>query len=406
MSEFPPARLLDRTTPPHVLTLIMITGVAALSMSVFLPALPVMADDLGTSYQIMQLSVAIYLAVNAALQVILGPISDRFGRRPVLIVSFAIYVLASLGCMLSTNVVMFLIFRMLQAFVVTGLVLSRAVIRDMLPPERSASMIAYVTMGMSIVPMAAPAVGGFLSDQFGWQSTFLLQILLGVAVLVLILRDLGETHPRGEGSLMDQLRAYPELLRSPRFWGYSLAAMFCSGGFFAYLGGAPFVGSEIFHISPSLLGVLLGAPAVGYLFGNFIAGRYSVRTGINVMILMGAGIFLGGLLLSISLHLAGLSNAYIFFGLMGFVGLGNGMALPNANAGLLSVRPNLAGSASGLGGALMIGGGAAISAFVGSRLTTESGPDPLLWLMLASAVMAVLSILIVIRRENRLAALA
>jgi DHA1 family bicyclomycin/chloramphenicol resistance-like MFS transporter len=258
MSEFPPARFLDRGTPPHVFTLILVTGVAALSMSVFLPALPVMADDLGTSYQVMQLSVAIYLAMNALLQVILGPISDRFGRRPVLLVSFAIYVVASIGCMVSANIVVFLIFRMLQAFVVTGLVLSRAVIRDMLPPEQSASMIAYVTMGMSLVPMAAPAVGGLLADQFGWQSTFLLQIVLGIMVLVLILRDLGETHPRGEEKLMDQVRAYPELLSSPRFWGYSLAAMFCSGGFFAYLGGAPFIGSEIFQISPSLLGACWG----------------------------------------------------------------------------------------------------------------------------------------------------
>ncbi|MEC7762274.1 MAG: multidrug effflux MFS transporter [Pseudomonadota bacterium] len=402
MSSIPAVRFLDPKTPPHILTLTLMTGLSALSMNVFLPALPEMAEYFNTDYRVMQLSVAVYLAMNAMLQIILGPISDKLGRRPVLMVSFGIYVVATLGCIFAPTIGIFLAFRIMQAFVVTGMVLGRAVIRDMVPAEHAASMIAYVTMGMSLVPMAAPAVGGYLAATLGWQATFWLQVFLGVFIFALMFRDLGETKPRSEGTWGDQLRAYPELLRSPRFWGYSSAAMFSSGAFFAYLGGAPFVGDVLFAIDAGMLGLLLGMPAIGYLLGNYITGRYSPVYGINRMILAGGIVTMFGLSVVMFLLLTDLATPWIFFGLMTFVGLGNGFALPNANSGILSVRPELAGSASGLGGAMMIGGGAAISAFVGTRLSVESGPDPLIWLMLASTVMAILSILLVIRREKRL----
>lgn len=402
MIEAPRVKFLDTTTPPHILTLTLMTGVSALSMNVFLPSLPDMAVHFDVDYRVMQLSVAIYLAMNAILQVILGPLSDRFGRRPVVLTSFSIYLLATVGCIFAPNIAVFLAFRMLQAVVVTGMILSRAVVRDMVPAEQAASMIAYVTMGMSLVPMIAPAIGGFLGATFGWTSAFWLQVILGLAVLWLMWRDLGETRLSGHGSFREQLRAYPDLLRSPRFWGYSLSAMFASGCFFAYLGGAPFVGSEIFGLESGMLGLLLGMPAVGYLVGNFIAGRYSVSLGLNKMILLGGMTLVCGLTLSLLAEGLGFRTPWVFFGLMSLVGLGNGLTLPNANSGLMSVRPELAGSASGLGGAMMIGGGAAISAFVGTRLTVESGPDPLLVMMLLSGAASIASILVVIRRERQL----
>lgn len=391
-------------SPPHLFTLTVMAGVSALSMNVFLPALPEMAVYYETDYRLIQLSVALYLAMNAVLQIFLGPISDHFGRRPVMLISFALYLVATIGCVFAPTVGIFLAFRMMQAVVVTGMVLSRAVIRDMVEGPRAASMIAYVTMGMSLVPMFAPALGGYLAQQYGWQSTFWLQFVLGVAVLVLMAFDLGETKPKGEGGLRGQIAAYPELLTSPRFWGYALAAMFASGAFFAYLGGAPFVGSDIYGIEPGLLGFLLGAPAIGYLVGNFFTTRLAMRVGINTLILAGNLSTGFGLSLLIAMLLAGLHDPYLFFAMMTFVGFGNGLVLPNANAGLLGVRPGLAGSASGLGGAMMIGGGAAISAVVGSLLTVESGPMPLVLMMLLSTGAAFVSILLVIRRERRLAA--
>jgi MFS transporter, DHA1 family, multidrug resistance protein len=404
MTSRPIIRFLDRSTPPHIVTLTLIAGLSALSMNIFLPSLPGMTAYFDADYRLMQLSVALYLAMNAALQVIVGPISDRYGRRPVLLVSFVIFILATLGTLVAPTAESFLVFRMIQAAVSAGMVLSRAVVRDMVPADQAASMIAYVTMGMSLVPMIGPALGGLLDAALGWQANFWLLLLLGVLVTWLIWRDLGETAERRSGSLGAQLAEYPELLTSPRFWGYAATSMFASGAFFAYLGGAPFIGTEIHHLNPARLGLLFGAAALGYLFGNGVAGRYSVRFGIDRMILWGTLVSLTGLAASLLLHLAGYSHPLIFFGFMVPLGFGNGMVLPNATSGTLSVRPQLAGSASGLGGALMIGGGAALSAVSGTLLSVESGAWPLLALMFASIFLSLVSILLVIRRAARIGA--
>ena len=400
MSTLPSPRFLDRTTPPHIATLILLAGLPALSMNIFLPSLPIMAEAFDTPYRVMQLSVSLYLGVNAALQVFIGPIADRFGRRPILLTSFAMFVLASIGCALSTNVELFLVFRMLQAIGATGLVLSRAIVRDMVPQAQAASMIGYVTMGMSVVPMVGPVLGGALDEALGWQASFWLLTVSGALVLWLIWADLGETGPADHPTFAHQFAEWPELLGAPRFWGYVAAALFSSGAFFAYLGGAPFVGSEVFGLSPAHLGFYFGAPAVGYFLGNWISGRFSVAMGIDRMILIGAALTLAGLALSSVLSAMGLGSAEMFFAFMTFVGLGNGMVLPNANAGLLSVRPHLAGTASGLGGAAMIGGGAALSAYAGSLLGPGSTELPLLVLMTVCSALALASILFV-RARNR-----
>jgi DHA1 family bicyclomycin/chloramphenicol resistance-like MFS transporter len=395
-------RFLDRRSPPHIGTLVAMTGLSALAMSVFLPSLPRMTEHFGTDYGLMQLSVALYLAMNAVLQIVVGPLSDRFGRRPVLLGGFAIFVVASVGCIFAPNVGVFLAFRMLQAAVVVAMALSRAVVRDVYAEAQSASVLGYVTMGMSVVPMIGPAIGGWLDETFGWQASFWLLAAAGLAVFALIWADVGETAASRGQPFSEQLKGYPELFASPRFWGYALASAFSSGAFFAYLGGAPFVGSEIFHLSPGTIGLYFGAPAVGYFLGNFLSGRFSVRVGVNRMILAGSLCITFGMGLSLALFLAGMGSAPVFFGFMMFVGLGNGLVLPSAIAGSLSVRPQLAGTASGLGGMLMIGGGAALSALAGKLLTAETGALPLLWIMVLSGVASVASILFVMRRARAL----
>jgi DHA1 family bicyclomycin/chloramphenicol resistance-like MFS transporter len=401
MAALKTVRFLDRTSPPHILTLILLTGIGALSLNMFLPSLPRMAAHFATDYQLMQLSVALYLAVNAGLQILIGPISDRYGRRPVLLGGVAVFLIATLGCIFAPNIEIFLFFRMLQAVVVVGLVLGRAVVRDMYPADQAASQIGYVTMGMAVAPMIGPAIGGVLDEIFGWQSNFWLLFGLGALVLWLTWRDLGETARASTGSFAAQFRQYPELLTSRRFWGYCLASAFASGAFFAYLGGAPFVGSVVFSLSPAEVGIYFGAPALGYFFGNWVSGRFSVRLGINTMVLVGALVSSVGLLASLLLFAVGFKTVFVFFGFMTFVGFGNGMILPNATSGMLSVRPHLAGTASGLGGAIMVGGGAALSALAGLVLTGSRGAYPLIWLMLAASVLAVLSILYTIRREKQ-----
>lgn len=402
MTARPVVRFLDRSTAPHVATLVAVTGLSALAMNIFLPSLPAMTEWFATDYRLMQLSVSLYLGVSAGLQIIIGPVSDRFGRRPVLLWSVILFLVATAGTLLAPTAGVFLGFRMMQAVIAAGMVLSRAVIRDMVPAEQAASMIGYVTMGMAFVPMVGPVIGGILDEAFGWQANFLALFVLGAAVLWMIWADLGETAAGHRARFSDQLRQYPELLASPRFWGYSLAAAFASGAFFAYLGGAPYVGSEVFNLAPGRLGLYLGAPAVGYAAGNFLAGRYSVRLGIDRMILMGTVLTAACMGLLVALTLTGAAGANIFFGLVITVGLGNGMALPGANAGMLSVRPGLAGTASGLGGAIMIGGGAAISATAGWALGLGGGAAPLAILMFACALAAVACILLVIRRTRRL----
>ncbi len=403
MSNRPTVRFLDRSTPPHVVTLMLLAGVSALSMNIFLPSLPNMTAHFDTEYRLIQLSVALYLGVNALLQIIVGPISDFVGRRPVILVSMALFCLFTLGCIYAPNIEIFLVFRMAQAVVVTGMVLSRAIVRDMVPQAEAASMIGYVTMGMSIIPMIGPAFGGVLDTAFGWQANFWVMFASGVLILILSWADLAETSTTRGASFKQQFSEYPELLKSPRFWGYSLTAAFSSGSFFAYLGGAPFVGSDVYLLSPSVLGFYFGAPAVGYLAGNYISGRYSVRYGINRMILTGTVLTLLGMGTSLTLFNLGFGSAEIFFGFMTFVGVGNGLVLPNATAGMLSVRPHIAGTASGLGGAIMIGGGAALSALAGILLVPGAGAFPLLWIMFLTSACAVASILYVIRRTKLVA---
>lgn len=400
MSDLPKSRLFDRRTPPHIATLILIAGLAALSLNVFLPSLPSMALHFGVEYRLMQLSVSGYLATTAVIQIFIGPVSDRYGRRPVMLGACGVFVLATVGALVAPSFGLFMACRMAQAAIATGFVLSRAVVRDMVPQAQAASMIGYVTMGMSVVPMIGPVIGGALDQAFGWQATFVLLGVGGIGLFALIWTDMGETARVNGLSFGAQVRQYPQLLASQRFWGYCLSAALASGAFFAYLGGAPFVGSDVFGLDARTLGFYFGAPAVGYLIGNFVSGRFSVRIGINRMVLLGSLVSTAGLLALVGVTALGWTYPWLFFGLIIPLGLGNGIMLPSANAGMLSVRPHLAGSAAGLGGAFMIGGGAALSALASAVLVPGSGPMPLIFLMLATSAASIACAVWVIRRAR------
>lgn len=403
MTKTQPVRFLDRTTPPHIATLILLAGMSAMAMNMFLPSLPRMTEHFGTEYGVMSWSVSFYLGASGILQIFIGPLSDRFGRRPVLIWGLVGFLVATIGCLLAPNVIVFLFFRMCQAVVAVGMALSRAVVRDMYEDEKAASMIGFATMGMAVAPMISPMIGGFLDEFFGWKANFVLLFILGALTLRLTWSDLGETAVRSGKTLRGQFAEYPELLTSPRFWGYCLAAAFCSGAFFAYLGGGPFVGSDVFGLSSFWVGIYFGAPAVGYFVGNYLTGRLAQRIGINRLVMSGTLINASGCALSLTIFLLGYGTPLSFFGLMTFVGLGNGLVIPNATAGMLSVRPHLAGTASGLGGAIMIGGGAALSVLAGASLNESTGAFPLLYIMLGTALAAVIAMLTVFWRERRIA---
>lgn len=400
----PPARWRD--TPPRTFTLVMASASSALAMNVFLPSLPAMARYFETDYAVVQLAVALYLVATALLQLVIGPASDRFGRRPVLLACFLVFLAGTLAATFAPSIEILLVCRVLQAFSAAGMVLGRAIIRDTVGPDEAASRIGYVTMGMALVPMIGPMIGGVLDEVYGWRATFYLTLAFGSLAFAIIWFDLGETNKTPTSSLLAQFRSYPELFASERFWGYTLTAAFTSGTFFAFLGGGPYVATELLGLSPSQYGFYFGFVSVGYIVGNFISGRFSHRLGINLMMMLGNAVTTAGMLVALSLLFAGQVGALALFLPMVAVGLGNGIALPNAMAGIVSVRPHIAGSASGVGGALQIGGGAALSVLAGASLGPSSGSGPLLGVMLGSSVCAVAASLYVInvaRRKGELA---
>jgi len=402
MTSHPAPRFFDRTTPPHMFTLVMLAGLSALNMSLFLPSLNTIAAEYAVDYSVMQLAVSGYFAATAIMQIIVGPISDRFGRRPVVLGGFAIFTLASAGAALAPTGAAFLGFRLVQATVATGMVLSRAVVRDLVSQDKAASMIGYVTLGMSIMPMIGPFIGGAVDEFLGWRANFWLLTGMGLLMVVLAWADQGETVRDRGLPFREQVRQYPALLGSPRFWGYVLCTAFAAGAYYALLGGASLVASGVFGLTPLQTGLALGSPTVGYALGNYLSGRYSVRFGVNRMTLVGTGVASAGLAVSMAISLAGQESALLFFGFCTFLGLGNGLTMPNATAGMLSVRPHLAGTASGLGGAIMVTGGAALSAVAGASLSPEAGSLPLQAIMFGSSVLSGVAIGFVIWREKRL----
>jgi len=385
-----------------MLTLVLLASISALAMNSFLPSLPNMAEHFGSSTALMGLSVGVYLGTSAVFQILVGPLSDRIGRRTVSLWALIIFIVVSISCVYAPNTFVFMCLRALQAIAACTFVVARAIVRDTTETQASGSKIAYISMGTAICPMFGPALGGLMDGWFGWEANFWFIGGLGLLILVIAYFDLGETVPENTQGFRQQFSEYPELLLSRRFWGYCLASAFGAGAFFAYLGGGPFVGSIVYNLSPEMLGLYFGAPAIGYFFGNFLSGRFTIRFGIDAMILWGLWIIFSGLSLSMVCSYIGYGTVETFFGFMIFVGLGNGLTIPNATAGMLSVRPHLAGTASGLGGAMMIAIGAALSTLAGAFLVPGSNEMPLLMLMWFSSLSGVAVIIYVRKRNKRL----
>ena len=385
-----------------MLTLVLLASISALAMNSFLPSLPNMAEHFGSSTALMGLSVGVYLGTSAVFQILVGPLSDRIGRRTVSLWALIIFIVVSISCVYAPNTFVFMFLRALQAIAACTFVVARAIVRDTTETQASGSKIAYISMGTAICPMFGPALGGLMDGWFGWEANFWFIGGLGLFILIIAYFDLGETVPENTQGFRQQFSEYPELLLSRRFWGYCLASAFGAGAFFAYLGGGPFVGSIVYNLSPEMLGLYFGAPAIGYFFGNFLSGRFTIRFGIDAMILWGLWIIFSGLSLSMVCSYIGYGTVETFFGFMIFVGLGNGLTIPNATAGMLSVRPHLAGTASGLGGAMMIAIGAALSTLAGAFLVPGSNEMPLLMLMWLSSLSGVAVIIYVGQRNKKL----
>lgn len=380
---------------PTLITLVLLTALSVLSLNMFLPSLAHIGEDLQADYGLVNLAVAGYLALSAVLQLIMGPLSDRFGRRPVLLFCMVIFVAASVGCALAESIWIFLGFRMLQGAIIAGQVLSRAAVRDMYEPNEAASKLGYISMAMALAPMLGPMLGGVLEMLFGWRAGFVLYAILGVAMLALVWADMGETNTNANATFAAQMRLYPQLFGSRRFWGYSFCAAFSIGGFYAFITGAPLVAGAWFDLNPALLGVGIGIITLGFMAGSFLTGRLAAHTKLSTMILVGRAIASLGPLIGLLTFLGGFGTVWTFFGSAVFVGFGNGLTVANATAGLMSVRPQLAGSAAGLSGAITVLLGAILTSATGALVSAQNAPFVVLGMMCASSFAGLLSILYV-----------
>ena len=353
-------------TAPHVITLILLTGFSHMSLNMFLPSLANIAVDLETDYGTVSWAVSGYLASTALLQLIIGPMSDRIGRRPVLLVALLVFAVASVGCTVASSIESFLFFRMLQGGIIGGYALSLAIVRDTRSEREAVSLIGSLGMSMAIAT------------------------LLGPMMLWLCWLDLGETRPHGAGTSDPPEPRATALAREPLFWAYALCSTFSVGAFYIFLTGAPLVAQSMFNVTTAELGFYIGSITVGFMIGGFLAGRFGKALQPTTVMIAGRVVACAGLSGGLMLLVLGITSVELFFASTIFVGLGNGITMPGSNAGALSVRSDLAGSAAGLSGALIVAGGAVVTAATGSLMPDTNGASTLLSLMLAASGLALL----------------
>ena len=225
MSKFSKPVFLNRETQPSMLTLVLLASISALAMNSFLPSLPNMAEHFGSSTALMGLSVGVYLGTSAIFQILVGPLSDRIGRRTVSLWALIIFIVVSISCVYAPNTFVFMFLRALQAIAACTFVVARAIVRDTTETQASGSKIAYISMGTAICPMFGPALGGLMDGWFGWEANFWFIGGLGLFILIIAYFDLGETVPENTQGFRQQFSEYPELLLSRRFWGSQVEAV-------------------------------------------------------------------------------------------------------------------------------------------------------------------------------------
>lgn len=350
-----------------IVLLTSLTAIGPLSTSIYLPSLPALAADLGASTGEAQLTLTASLIGFALLQLVYGPLSDRYGRRRILFGGLSLYVLASAACALAPSIGTLILARFVQAVGgCAGSVISRAVVRDLFTPTEGARVLAYIGMALAIAPAAGPLIGGQLEVHFGWRSTFVALTAAGLAILVFAALRLPETN-QGESRgtpLWRIVGGYWRLLRSGPFMAYSLSIGFQFGGLFAFQAGAPIALIGMLGVTPDTYGFYTLVPVAGYVLGGFISTRLSTRLGIFRMVRLGTAVNLaGGALIAVLAYTADLS-VIALIGPMFVFSLGMGLHLPNAMAGAIANHPEIAGTASALLGFFMMGTGALGSALV------------------------------------------
>lgn len=355
----------DTKAPLWLLVLITISG--TLAMHMFVPALPAVAHDFGASIAAMQMTISVYILGLAGGQLIYGPLSDSFGRRPLLIVGLALYVVAGFAAALSTNVHTLVAARLFQALGgCAGLVLGRAIVRDTASAGEAVRDLALLNLVMMIGPGFAPLIGSVLAVSFGWRSIFIVLASLGAATFVFSWRLLPETgRPTGNVRAASLLGDYRLLLRSPTFVGFALGGGCSTTSIYAFIAAAPFIIAGQLHRPLQEVGIYLGLLMLGMALGN-AATRYLVRRVILERILIAANaLSVTSALALLAVVLLGDLTVAGAVGLMFLFALGAGATSPAALTKALGVDARLVGSAAGLYGFTQMAVGALCTSLVG-----------------------------------------
>jgi DHA1 family bicyclomycin/chloramphenicol resistance-like MFS transporter len=384
-----------RASLGFMLLLVGLTALAPFSLQIFMPALPVIQADFRVTPGVAQLVLSLSVLASAFAMLAYGPLSDRFGRRPALLAGLLAFVAGSVLCALAPSVETLIGGRVVQAVgAAAGMVLARAIVRDLHDRERSASVIAYLTTAMVVAPMLAPTVGALLIDVASWRTIFALSGVVGLAVLWQTARRLVETRGRGAtgGAPLRLWTGAWRLLRSPAFVAYAAQSTFAISVFFAFISGAPYFMLDVLQRPASEYGLYFILVSAGFMAGNLAAARITARVGLDRMIVIGSALALAATLLAAALLAAGPWVPIALFGPMLGAAFANGLTVPNAQAGAISVDPLLAGSASGLAGFLQMFTAALVSQGVG---TLQNGtPYPMIAFMTACALLSLAGFLL------------
>lgn len=388
-----------RAAPPSFLFLVVLTSASPFALNAISPAMPRMADGFGVSYGVIQLVLTLALVAFGTAQLIVGPLSDRYGRRPVVLAGLALFTAGSFLSAQAWSPSVLILGRVLQASGgATAFVLARTIVYDTHDRDGATQTISYMVMAMVLAPMLATIIGGWMAETIGWRAIFWTISSIGAALLALTAAVLHETNPlAGTARTIAGIgREAVALLRLRGYWAYTCASAFASGMFFAFLGVAPFVVEKIMGRQPSEFGVYFVLMSIGYMAGNFVSGRIARVLGPERMLRLGVVAAVPGIalfwLLSPFVH-----PVAIFLPMM-FLTFSNGLTLPSATVGAMAIRPQLAGTAAGVGGALQMVVAASISSAVGAIVETTA--TAMLVALTACWVMSALSYLAIRRLER------
>jgi DHA1 family bicyclomycin/chloramphenicol resistance-like MFS transporter len=384
-----------------LLLLVAMTGVAPISLYMLVPALPVLATTFGRDISIAQMTVSLYMVGIACSQIIMGPLSDRFGRRPVLLAGLGLMVAASVACIFAETLPQLIAARFLQALGgATGMVVSRAIIRDLYSRDRIGAMISLVIAVMMIAQMLSPLTGGLLETAFGWRSIFYVITAASLVIAVAIALTLPETRrDRTEaGGFRGDVGS---LFTSRAFIGYMLCQVLASQIIFTFAGGGPYVVVMQMGRTSAEYGAWFASSGFAYLIGNLFCVRFAPRHSLERLIWFGLALQFAGSLLNLIWGIAGLNLAPSWlFGTQMLVMFANAFVMSNSAAGAISVRPDAAGTASGAMGFLQMGAGSLFSqfgAYLGGHFATPVALNAAI--VVLSAACASTMIFLVPRRD-------